>query len=96
MFAKKLYDKMKLEGYKGITLKKVREVVGNQLTSQVFKVVAIRKDKFQHIILPSVGHQYGWDLLDMSKYSQWNKGYKWLMNTIDIHSRYLYSVPLKE
>jgi hypothetical protein len=59
------------------------------------KPVHIDKDKYSTIESPNLRNNYQMDLLDMSNYSKWNKGYKWLMNTIDVYSRYVYSIPLK-
>jgi transposase InsO family protein len=39
--------------------------------------------------------QYQCDLMDISKWSKTNSGYKWLLNVIDIYSRKAWSVPLK-
>ena len=36
------------------------------------------------------------DLMDLKKYGQWNKGYKYLLNIIDIYSRYAWSFPIKQ
>src|SRR5690606_1784166 len=35
------------------------------------------------------------DLMDISKYSKYNHGYKFLLNVVDVYSRYAWSVPLK-
>ena len=35
------------------------------------------------------------DLMDLQRFSRWNKGYKYLLNIIDIYSRYAWSFPIK-
>ena len=35
------------------------------------------------------------DLIDMKKFSKYNKGYNYLLNVIDIFSKYAWSIPLK-
>lgn len=35
------------------------------------------------------------DLIDMSKFSRKNRGYKWIFNIIDLDSRFVFSIPLK-
>jgi hypothetical protein len=36
------------------------------------------------------------DLMDLTKFSQWNKGYKFLFNVIDIYSRKAWMFPIKK
>lgn len=42
-----------------------------------------------------LGETYQADLVEMIPYADENKGYKYLLNVIDIFSKYAYSVPLK-
>jgi hypothetical protein len=84
--AQRLYDKMKSEGYK-VTLQQVKDVVEKQVTYQTHKQVQVRKKNFEKIVSPSKQNNFQMDLLDMSKYSKFNKGYNWLMNTVDVYSR---------
>ena len=35
------------------------------------------------------------DLMDLMKFSRYNKGYKYILNIIDIYSRFVWSFPLK-
>jgi len=92
--AQRLYDKMKSEGYK-VTLQEVKDVVEKQVTYQTHKQVQVRKKNYEKIVSPSKQNNFQMDLLDMSKYSKFNKGYNWLMNTVDVYSRKAYSVPMK-
>lgn len=92
--AQQIYRKLKARGF-DVKLKDVKDVIDNQLSKQVFKQAQIRKDQFSHIQSPSKGNNQQMDLLDMTKYSKWNKGYKWIMNCVDVYSRKLVSVPMK-
>lgn len=38
---------------------------------------------------------FSMDLVDLTKYSKFNDEYKWMLNCIDVYSRYAMSVPLK-
>ena len=39
---------------------------------------------------------WGADLVDMQEWSKVNKGYKYMLNVIDVYSKYVWSVPLKD
>ena len=39
---------------------------------------------------------WGADLVDMKEWSTNNKGYKYMLNVIDVYSKYVWSVPLKD
>lgn len=39
--------------------------------------------------------QFEMDLVDMSEYKNWNKGVHFLLNVIDVHTKYAWSRPLK-
>jgi len=39
---------------------------------------------------------WGADLVDMQEWSRINKGYKYMLNVIDVFSKYAWSVPLKD
>jgi hypothetical protein len=39
---------------------------------------------------------WGADLVDMQEWSRDNKGYKYMLNVIDVLSKYAWSVPLKD
>ena len=93
----KLYKKIKENGLpdsKNITLNDVKKVLAKQYVHQIHKPIKLYKEHYSHIVSPSVRNNYQMDLLDMSNYAKWNKGYKWLMNTIDVFSRYVFCVPM--
>jgi len=43
----------------------------------------------------SRNHLWQIDLVDFSKFSHWNRGYKYLLCAIDVYSRKSFAVPLK-
>jgi len=90
----KLHRKMKERGL-DVTLEEVEEVVDRQLTDQVYRPIGKFKRKYNPIVSPAKGNNMQVDLLDMSKYSKFNKGFKWLMNGVDVYSRYAHAVPMK-
>ncbi len=90
----KLYKKMVKEGL-NVTLEEVEEVVGRQLVDQVYRPIGKFKRKYDPIVSPAKGNNMQVDLLDMSKYSKFNKGFKWLMNGVDVYSRKAFAVPMK-
>ena len=53
------------------------------------------KPQFNHIHVYSRNHIWQIDLVDFSKFSHWNRGYKYLLCAIDVYSRNSFAVPLK-
>ena len=53
------------------------------------------KPQFNHIHVYSRNHLWQIDLVDFSKFSHWNRGYKYLLCAIDVYSRKSFVVPLK-
>lgn len=93
--AEKIYKKLKAQGVK-VRLKDVKDVLEKQLVTQVYKPAAKpRKERFNTIWAKRVREQYQADLLDMKTYTKFNKNFRYLLNVIDVHSRYAYAVPLK-
>ena len=85
--AKDLYQKAKESGLK-VKYKDVKKWYDEQPVNQVFKKVSKIKSYNR---IRSHYHQTGemqGDLMDLKKYSQYNKGYRYLFNVIDIYSRY--------
>jgi hypothetical protein len=50
-----------------------------------------RKVSFQYL-----DQVWAADLVDMSEWAHWNKGYKWMLNCVDGFSRYAFSEPMKD
>lgn len=92
--ADKIYRKLKAKGIK-VKLKEVKAILDNQLVTQVYKpTVKPKKDRFTTIVAKHPRDQYQSDLLDLKNYTSFNKGYRYLLNTLDVYSRYAYSVPV--
>lgn len=66
----------------------------NQLTKEIFKPINKNYER-RKIIVSSPDIYWGADLVDMANFKQKNKGFTFLLNVIDLSSRYAWSVPLK-
>ena len=89
-----LYKRARQKGHK-YTLKQVREWYLNQPVNQIYKQPqkVKRFNKIQSNNYTPGTFQA--DLMDLQRFSRWNKGYKYLLNIIDIYSRYAWSFPIK-
>lgn len=93
--ASKIYKKLKAQGVK-VKLKDVKAVLDQQLVTQVYKPVPKKKkDRYITIIAKAPRHQYQADLLDLKSYAKFNKNFRYLLNVVDVYSRYAYAVPVK-
>lgn len=93
--ANKIYKKLKAQGVK-VKLKDVKAVLEKQLVTQVYKPIdKPKKERFNTIWAKRVREQYQADLLDMKTYTKFNKNFRYLLNVVDVHSRYAYALPLK-
>ena len=55
----------------------------------------INKFPRQKVIVNHIDEIHSTDLVDMTKYSKINKGYKYIFTNIDIFSKIAYAFPLK-
>ena len=55
-----------------------------------------RKFNRQHVNVFEIDDTWGADLVEMQELSKQNKGYRYMLNVIDIFSKYAWSVPLKD
>ena len=73
--------------------------MGNNSTmedlSQELNKPVINKFERKKVIVNHIDEIHSCDLVDMSKYSRMNKGYKHIFTDIDIFSKYTWSFPLK-
>ena len=78
-----LYKRSREKGYK-YTLKQVREWYNDQPVNQIYKQPqkVQRFNKIQSNNF-SVG-TFQADLMDLQRFARWNKGYRYLLNIIDI------------
>jgi transposase InsO family protein len=88
--AKKLYKKLKPE-YPELKLKHLTKLLKNQETYQVFQ--PIPKLKYYPVIAHLPFERIQIDLMDMK--NEPNRTYKWIMNAVDVYTRYAISIPLK-
>jgi hypothetical protein len=88
-----LYKKAKERGIK-VTVKQVKEFYKNQGVTQLFAPTLTKS--FNPIVAPtnSVGILQI-DLMDISKFFRENDNFKFLLNVVDIFSRYAWSFPIK-
>ena len=56
---------------------------------------ARKKYPRRKVYVPLKDHTWALDLVDMRSFSTKNRGYKWIINIIDVWSRYAWSVPMK-
>ena len=79
------------KGRNKLTLKTIKEFIQRQETVQVTKQFKKPK-KFTTIRAKRAGTNYQTDLLE---FSTSKNGYNFLLNVVDIHSRYAFSVPIR-
>ena len=88
---KKLYDKVR---DKGITQKQVKEFLDKQESHQLFKKTN-RKINFFPIYAEYKNEIFQSDIIDMSNIATANDNYKYLLTCIDVYSRVVYIIPMK-
>ena len=86
-----------LAAYSAIKSKKVLGLENfnmNDLSNELNKGVI---NKFEHkkVIINYIDEIHSCDLVDMTKYSRMNKGYKYIFTNIDIFSKYAWVFPIK-
>jgi len=65
-----------------------------QLAKELHKPITC-KFKWRRVYISNINKIWSADIMDRSKLSKQNKGYKYLLNVIDLFSEYIYSIPLK-
>ena len=66
-----------------------------QLAEELHKPIT-RNFRKRRVISKGIGKIWAADLVEMQKYSKWNKGVKYLLTVIDVFSKYGWIVPLKD
>lgn len=90
----KLYQAVKQEGKYKIGRPRIRQFLNNEDSYSLYK--PIRKTfPRSKVIVNTIDSMWDGDLADVSNIASHNDGYKFLLVLIDIFSRYLFIVPLK-
>ena len=76
-----------------ITAKQINEFLSRQESVQVTK--RIKKPGYNKIVASVPNFSWQMDLLDMSNMKSVNRGFAWILNIIDVNSRFMMAVPLK-
>ena len=74
-------------------------VLGNNFTmedlSNELNKGVINKFERKKVVINHIDEIYSCDLVNMTKYSRMNKGYKYIFTNIDIFSKYAWTFPIK-
>ncbi|XP_062567734.1 uncharacterized protein LOC134229972 [Saccostrea cucullata] len=90
----KLYQAVKKEGKYKIGRRRIRQFLNNEDSYSLYK--PIRKTfPRSKVIVNTIDSMWDGDLADVSNIASHNDGYKFLLVLIDIFSRYLFIIPLK-
>ena len=101
--ASKYYNPKSQSSFSGVNrlakhAQKSRKQVGEWLSLQDTYTLhrPVRKNfKRRRVITGSIGYQYQMDLVDLSKYKEWNDGYRYILMCIDCFSKFGFAEPLK-
>ena len=66
-----------------------------QLLSYTLHKPVRRRGRFRPVLVFDVDEQWVADLVDMQSLSRYNRGYKYILNVIDVLSKYAWAEPLK-
>lgn len=88
-------------GYQGFLknnkLKKRKDIENTLKTFKTYTLheSAFRKYPTRRIIVSFIDYVHGMDLADMSKFKRMNRNYAWILYVMDIFSRFVFLIPLK-
>ena len=86
----------KSEGnFKNVSRLTIQKWLEKQLTYTLHKPIRRRFPR-RRVIVSSMDWQWESDLVDLTSLSRYNKGYKYLVTTIDVLSKYAWVLPLKD
>ena len=88
----KLYRKARERGL-GVSRRAVREWLETQDTYARYKSI-VRKHRYRKTFVKDLADQAQLDLVDIGKYGRENKGYCWILTTVEILSRYAFVIPV--
>ena len=90
----KLYQAVKQDGKYKIGRRRIKQFLNNEDSYSLMKPIR-RSFPRSKVIVDTIDSMWDGDLADVSNISSNNEGYKFLLVLIDIFSRYLFIVPLK-
>ena len=90
----KFKEILKLNGINA-THKEIKTFVNSYSVNELHKPTQNMKEKYKFIIAFEPYEMIQIDLLDYSKYSKTNKGYKYILIGVDVFTRYAYAIPIK-
>ncbi|XP_048775517.2 uncharacterized protein LOC130049380 [Ostrea edulis] len=90
----KLYQAVKQDGKYKIGRRRIRQFLNNEDSYSLMKPIR-RTFPRSKVVVDTIDSMWDGDLADVSNISPKNEGYKFLLVLIDIFSRYLFIVPLK-
>ena len=90
--AERLYRKAKGKGL-SVSKKMVREWLKTQDMYTRYKPI-VRKHKYRKTYVKDLANQMQMDLVDMGKYGNKNKGYRWTLTAIEILIRFAFTIPV--
>jgi hypothetical protein len=91
--ANKLFDLVQAK-YAGIKRVEVREIVSKCMTCILHQPLK-SSDPIRNITASQPWERIQIDLMDFRKFSDDNMGFSWILNVLDVYSKFLFSVPLK-
>lgn len=89
-----LFTRAKKDG-KNFKLREIEEWCNRQEIYSIFKPMTVNIENRPIVIVPRVDYQWDADSLYMRNWEKDNKGYAYILNIIDIFSRFAWSFPLK-
>ena len=78
-----------------ISRSKVKRWLSSQLTYTLHKPVSKLRFKTRFVLVHDMDEQWQMDLVDLTKISKYNSGFKYLLTCIDVLSKYAWVQPLK-
>lgn len=88
-----LWNKIKADNKK-IRYYELKQWLQEQPTYQIHKKI-LKDYTTRKVMVSYIDQQWQADLIDMKSLEEYNRGYFWILNVIDIFSRYAWSIPIK-
>ena len=91
----KLYNILKKTNF-NIKKSEIKQFLDEQEEEQILKQTIVPpKEEQGHIVAIFPNENWQMDIFDLSKYEHYNHGYKYLFAVVDIFTRKLFAVPMK-